>query len=109
MFEIHSSPRSFKLQLFFSLQKRQGYIPILKKIITLGKSYYPEVAETVTVIRAPGFCTMFYNLVKPLLPKLLQKKICLLSQNFHEGIPGPKKEKKNERFVTSQMSIPTSF
>eukprot|EP00434_Breviolum_minutum_P000361 symbB.v1.2.000304.t1/scaffold6.1/size569917/7 len=62
------------------------YIPILKKIITLGKSYYPEVAETVTVIRAPGFCTMFYNLVKPLLPKLLQKKIYLLSQNFHEGL-----------------------
>ena len=62
------------------------YIPILKKIITLGKSYYPEVAASVTVVRAPGFLATFYNLVKPLLPKLLQQKICLLSQDFREGL-----------------------
>eukprot|EP00435_Cladocopium_sp_Y103_P050698 s1044_g15.t1 len=62
------------------------YIPILKKIITLGKSYYPEVAATVTVVRAPGFSATFYNLVKHLLPKLLQEKISLLGRDFREGL-----------------------
>ena len=62
------------------------YLSILKKIITLGKSYYPEVAATVTVIRAPGFSAFFYNLLKPLLPKLLQEKIWLLGRDFREGL-----------------------
>lgn len=62
------------------------YLQILKRIITLGKSYYPEVAATVTVIRAPGFMATFYNLVKPLLPKLLQQKICILGADFHDGL-----------------------
>ncbi|CAK9004675.1 CRAL-TRIO domain-containing protein T23G5.2 [Durusdinium trenchii] len=62
------------------------YIPILKRIIALGKSYYPEVAATVTVIRAPAFLATFYKLVKPFLPNMLQQKICILNGNFHDGL-----------------------
>ena len=62
------------------------YLPILKKIITLGKSYFPEVVATVTIVQAPAFIATIYNLVKPLLSKLIQQKIRILSGNFQDGL-----------------------
>lgn len=62
------------------------YIPILRRIISLGKSYFPEVTASVTVVRAPAFLATFYGLIRPFLPKLLQDKVCILGKNFASGL-----------------------
>ena len=69
----------------FSLENIR-HIPVLKNIIALGKSYFPEVAASVTVVRAPSFIATFYSLLTPFLPKLLQDKISILGKDYQDGL-----------------------
>ncbi|CAE7255325.1 sec14 [Symbiodinium sp. CCMP2456] len=62
------------------------YIPILRKIIVMATSYFPEISASVTVVRAPSFLATFYGLVRPLLPKMLQDKVSILGNNFEKGL-----------------------
>lgn len=62
------------------------FLPILKNIISLGKSYFPEVTASVTVLRAPTIAATLYSLVRPWLTTLMQQKICILGKDYLEGL-----------------------
>jgi len=62
------------------------YIPILSRIITLGKQYYPEVTASVTVVRAPPVAAQLYMLIKHLLTPLMVEKISILGEDFQDGL-----------------------
>eukprot|EP00930_Biecheleria_cincta_P062578 TRINITY_DN48029_c0_g1_i1.p1 TRINITY_DN48029_c0_g1~~TRINITY_DN48029_c0_g1_i1.p1 ORF type:complete len:348 (+),score=38.00 TRINITY_DN48029_c0_g1_i1:106-1149(+) len=69
----------------FSLSNMR-YLSILRRIISLAKSHFPEISASVTVIRAPKFLAGVYSVIRPLLPDLLQEKISILGDNFVDGL-----------------------
>lgn len=62
------------------------YLPVLRRIIKLGQMYFPEVTESVTIVRAPGYIAGIYELVRPWLAQPIQEKICILGRDFAGGL-----------------------
>jgi len=71
-------------------------LPLLKTlraIISIGKAFFPEVTASATIINAPWVFSTLWNVVKPLLTKVMQDKVCILSTSWkidaftkHSGI-----------------------
>jgi len=58
----------------------------MKRIMSLGKAYFPEVNVSVTIIRAPRVFARIYSVAKPLLTPTMQRKVCILGDNFENGL-----------------------
>jgi len=62
------------------------YLPVLRRIIQLGSSYFPEVTASVTVVRAPWAAAKLFTMVRPWLTQTMQDKICILGDRFEDGL-----------------------
>lgn len=62
------------------------YLPSLKRATAIGQKYYPEVVNSVTVVRAPAFAAFLYRLIQLILPRKFQQKMCILGDSFEKGL-----------------------
>lgn len=62
------------------------HLPILRRIIGISRQVFPELSASVTVLRAPRVAVMLYGIVSNWLPKLLRDKVCILGEDFDEGL-----------------------
>merc|ERR1712050_232001 len=58
----------------------------LKRIMGLGKAYFPEVNTSVTIVRAPMIFARIWAVAKPLLTPAMQRKVCILGDDFGHGL-----------------------
>ncbi|GMI26673.1 hypothetical protein TrCOL_g4211 [Triparma columacea] len=54
----------------------------LKAIIAVGKQYFPECTATATIINAPWVFSSLWVVVKPILTKVMQRKVCILGTSW---------------------------
>merc|ERR1712113_307820 len=59
---------------------------VFKKILGLGKAYFPEVNATVTIIRAPSFFSRLFAFAKSFLTPMMRRKISILGNDFDAGL-----------------------
>lgn len=62
------------------------HLPAMMSMTGLGKQYFPEVTASVTVVRAPRSFTFVYNAIEPFLTPVMKRKVCILGENFDEGL-----------------------
>jgi hypothetical protein len=61
------------------------YLSILRPILGLGKSYYPEATASATLINAPWVFSKIWVLIKPMLTAVMQAKVSILGSDWEEG------------------------
>lgn len=62
------------------------YISVIKLIMSLGKSYFPEVTASATVVRAPWFFARIYSVISPMLNPVMRRKVNILGDDFEAGL-----------------------
>ncbi|GMI58674.1 hypothetical protein ScalyP_jg3926 [Parmales sp. scaly parma] len=62
------------------------YIKMIKKVLAIGKMYFPELTKSVTIVNAPWVFAKFYALISPALTPVMRKKVCILDTNFDEKL-----------------------
>eukprot|EP00928_Gymnodinium_smaydae_P030584 TRINITY_DN22703_c0_g1_i1.p1 TRINITY_DN22703_c0_g1~~TRINITY_DN22703_c0_g1_i1.p1 ORF type:complete len:440 (+),score=81.86 TRINITY_DN22703_c0_g1_i1:46-1320(+) len=59
---------------------------MFRKIVSIGKAYFPEVSASITIIRAPDIFARVFVLARPVLTPVMQRKICILGEDFEAGL-----------------------
>ena len=59
---------------------------VIRTILSLGKTYFPEVSETATLINAPWVFSKMWLVVKPLLTPVMRSKVCILGEDWEQGL-----------------------
>mmetsp|Transcript_56991 Transcript_56991/g.133321 ORF Transcript_56991/g.133321 Transcript_56991/m.133321 type:complete len:381 (-) Transcript_56991:83-1225(-) len=59
---------------------------LIKEIMSAGKNNFPEVNVSVTIVRAPFIFAKLWGLAKSHLTPVMQRKICILGENFASGL-----------------------
>lgn len=62
------------------------YRKTFRKILEAGKANFPEVNATVTIIRAPAIFARIFQVMRPNLTPVMQRKICILGDDFEQGL-----------------------
>ncbi|CAE7426354.1 sec14, partial [Symbiodinium pilosum] len=68
----------------FSIKNLQ-HLHILRHIVHLIERHFPEVSQSVTVVRAPWSVVSLYNIVTPWMSELVQKKVRILGEDFQSA------------------------
>lgn len=61
-------------------------VGFMKSLMELGKTYFPEVTASITVVRAPRAFAAIYNAMQPFLTPAMRKKVCILGDRFEGGL-----------------------
>eukprot|EP00415_Alexandrium_ostenfeldii_P002461 UN2461 len=59
---------------------------LVKRLLALGKAYFPEVNASVTVVRAPKMMAQIWTMVEPFLTPVMRAKVCILGDDFEAGL-----------------------
>ena len=52
----------------------------------MGKSYFPEITASATIVNAPWIFAKIYGVVSPLLTEVMRRKVCILDEKFGPGL-----------------------
>lgn len=62
------------------------YYSFLQVLAKIGKSYFPELNKTVSIVNAPSAVTFLWKCIRPLLPPASQKKVAIFGTSFADGL-----------------------
>mmetsp|Transcript_8912 Transcript_8912/g.13684 ORF Transcript_8912/g.13684 Transcript_8912/m.13684 type:complete len:153 (-) Transcript_8912:107-565(-) len=62
------------------------HMSIIKTFSSVGKTYFPEITRTVTIINAPWVFTGIWKMISPLLPRASRDKVQILGSSFHSSL-----------------------
>ena len=63
-----------------------AHIKLIKNITAMGKSYFPEITASATIVNAPWIFAKIYGVVSPLLTEVMRRKVCILDEKFGPGL-----------------------
>lgn len=62
------------------------HFKIISRMFEFLKKYFPEVSVTATIVRAPRVVARIYALLKQFLTPVQQRKVCIIGEDFDEGL-----------------------
>lgn len=62
------------------------YLAELRRILVLCQEYYPEVAASITIVRAPWAAAYLYSAVELWMTPAMRRKISILGDDFERGL-----------------------
>jgi len=62
------------------------YFPLLRRILHICESHFPELSASVTIVRAPWSALQAFSVVRPLLREQLRTQISILGEDFQEEL-----------------------
>lgn len=62
------------------------YLNVVRRVLVLSQEYYPEVAASITVIRAPAAFAYLYTGLQMIMNQAMRRKISILGEDFEHGL-----------------------